>query len=322
MRAYLCVVYVSEGLRSAVISNLQHVAATSSPSCLFAHSFVDEAYNRTGVYLLSRSRQALISAALAVSRSAFASIDFGQHQGTHPALGSVDHVCFSQLGADGSGSPTASKLGRDFGRALNEQEGVDVYFYGGASPGADTGSPRSLRDIRSDLGYFSAEPHVGAERAHALRALVRLGAQSGTGGPALCAPESGGEAEATSRFASKGVTCVGVVPLVRNLNMRFARTDSKALVARVTAGVRVPGAVEALTLPWQDCFEVACNLRSSAPEHSPEAVLARALALAAPLGLTLETHYCTGPGEAELLQLLQDREDSGALPKTDDGDNE
>lgn len=316
MRAYLCVVYVSEGLRSSVISNLQHVAATSSPSCLCAHSFVDEAYNRTGLYLLSRSRRALISAALTVSRSAFGSIDFAEHQGTHPALGSVDHVCFSQLGADGS--PAATKLGRDFGRALHEQEGIDVYFYGAASPG---GPPRSLRDIRSDLGYFSAEPVASAERAHALRALVHAAAQSGAGGPDLHVQQSGAEGEGEAevgRFASKGLTCVGVVPLVRNLNLRFSAADSKALVARVTAGVRAAGAVEALTLPWRDCFEVACNLRSSAPEHSPEAVLARALALAAPLGLTLETHYCTGPGEAELLQMLQEREDSGNMPRTDD----
>lgn len=313
---YLCIVYVSEGVRSAVISRLQHIAATSSPLTLCAHSFVDEPYNRTSFYLLSRSRRALISAALAVSRSAFEAVDFRLHRGTHPTLGAVDHVCFSPLGSgsvgDSSGpidQAAAAALGRDFGRALHEQEAVSVYFYGAASAGAEQGAPRALKDVRRELGYFEQGGIAGAERADALWALM-----------ANAAPDlgGGGAGEDASGFVRRGLTCVGVVPLVRNFNVRFGPGAAKPLVAQVTRHLREPGCVEALTLPWRDRFEVACNLRSHAPEHSPEALLHRAVELSAPLGLSIEEHYCTGPGVADLLQLLQDREDSGALPVADD----
>ena len=70
--------------------------------------------------------------------------------------------------------------------------------------------------------------------------------------------------------------------------------------------LRVPNAIEALTLAWENRLEIACNLRSPLPEHCTRAVLERAQALATALGLTIETSYTTGPpgGEAELLGKL------------------
>lgn len=253
-RGYLMVVYASTS-SSSIVSRLLSTAATSgAPTTVCAHSFIDVPYERTSFYLISRNKSSLVSTALKLCTEAHELIDFSKFKGTHPTLGTVDHVCVSPLGGS---SEDAAALGPELGSSLaSAVPGVQVFYYGAACP-----QQTSLRQIRKDLGYFTSTPSVG-------------------------------------------VCCVGVVPMVVNFNIRFARgTQDKKLVSRITSALRVPDAVEALTLPWEDQLEIACNLRKAA-EYTPQQVLESASRMALELGLEIETSYTTGPGEAELLELL------------------
>ena len=252
-RGYLMVVYASTS-SSSIVSRLLSTSACGTPLTVCAHSFVDVPYERTSFYLISRDKSSLVSTALKLCTEAHGLIDFSKFKGTHPTLGTVDHVCISPLGGS---SDDAAALGPELGSSLaSATPCVQVYYYGSACP-----NQTSLRQIRKDLGYFTSTPSVD-------------------------------------------VCCVGVVPMVVNFNIRFARgTQDKKLVSRITSALRVPDAVEALTLSWEDQLEIACNLRKAA-EYTSQQVLASASRLALDLGLEIETSYTTGPGEAELIELL------------------
>ena len=76
------------------------------------------------------------------------------------------------------------------------------------------------------------------------------GGRSGRGDDSIYVPAFG--SVLTDLNASKGVTMVGAVPYIQNFNMRFRPIDERSLVVKVTAVVREPGVVEALTLPHND----------------------------------------------------------------------
>ena len=275
-RSFVCIVYTSTA-KAEVISQLLRVARATRGVCN-AHHFVDSAYNRTSVYLVSRHPSLLCSTALQVCREAFQLIDYSKHTGTHPALGAVDHICFSPLEPDAS-ADEQREIGLEFGSLLNKQEQVDVHLYGNAAA-----TTTNLKSIRRSLGYFGAGGSDGAVEE----------------------PKPPDFAGSPEMFSSKGVSCVGVVPLVINFNIRLTEASSgdKKLASQVTALLRVDGAVEGLTLKWANQLEIACNLRSSLPEHSCDAVLTKAKALAAERGLEIESSYTTGPTARELLETL------------------
>ena len=103
---------------------------------------------------------------------------------------------------------------------------------------------------------------------------------------------------------SRGIACIGVVPLVVNFNMRFRPQDPKEKVALITQAVRERNLVQALTLEHEDgCREVACNLLNVA-ERSPEQVLEIALRKCRELDVEVVTSYTTGPTEKELLARI------------------
>ena len=280
---FLCIIYASES-RTELVSQLLTVARSVS-GVRQAHHFVDVPYNRTSFYLVSRNASLLCSTALSVCQEAFKFIDYSAHVGTHPTLGSVDHVCFSPLGAGSSVQDEARMLGREFGAALNQQEQVDVYLYGAASP-----SGARLQNIRRALDYFS--PRDRDSRSEHVVSDVLLPSHKGD----------------DSLGQQKGVSCVGVVPLVVNYNIRLTTetSSSKAVASRMTAQLRVEDAVEALTLRWGNQLEIACNLRSSLPEHGPQALFAKASTIAEELGLEIEHAYTTGPSEKDLLDMLDE----------------
>jgi glutamate formiminotransferase len=82
----LCIVYVSEASRQAVIAELRQAATNGG---ILAHSFTDSVYGRTSFFLLGDN---IIDRSLALCRNAFENIDYRFANGTHPALGVVDHV--------------------------------------------------------------------------------------------------------------------------------------------------------------------------------------------------------------------------------------
>lgn len=82
----LCIVYVSEAARHSVIAELRRAAASGG---VLAHSFTDSIYGRTSFFLVGDN---IVDRSLNICKKAFDKIDYRFAQGTHPALGVVDHV--------------------------------------------------------------------------------------------------------------------------------------------------------------------------------------------------------------------------------------
>jgi hypothetical protein len=300
----LCIVYVSEGARTEVISHLRATAVANGGK--LAHSFADPVYGRTSYFLTGGD---LAGRALALCNEAFKLIDYRRTQGTHPALGAVDHVCFQPLGSQTTLADTA-KVALDFSARLYDAHRVPVFNYGESSP-----EKSLLKDIRKQLGYFEKSSISAGlsseERVACFVDRIREGCQEVQDGRADGSEEGIKGAVSTLRpsfgtihdlDSAKGVTLVGAVPFVQNLNMRFRPQDPRPSVIKVTAAVR-ERYVEALTLTHTGgALEVACNLKLPA-EVTPQMVLDRARRCIEEEGLDVEIEesYTTGPTEAELL---------------------
>jgi glutamate formiminotransferase len=229
MSRVLCIVYVSEGLRKSVINQLRSTASTEG---ILAHSFVDATYGRTSFYLIEGN---LVKRLLGLSREAFAAVDFSKHQGSHPALGTVDHVCFSPIGPETSMND-AKDVAIRFAEQISVEEQVPVYLYGELSA-----EKARLKEVRRQLGYFSfpsqSIPSSGAaatldEAKASFMERLQKHVQESEISPSFGSRES--------FSASKGVMCVGVVPYVQNFNMKFRIADPKKAVMQVTKAVRGP----------------------------------------------------------------------------------
>jgi glutamate formiminotransferase len=150
-------------MRSSVVSQLRHVAAAQKVR--FAHSFQDTVYNRTSFYFVGEDVK---SSVLSFCTEAFRAVDYSQHHGTHPALGSIDHICFSPL----AGKPLeeTKELAEDFGKTFAEYFDTPVFAYGAASS-----TQKRLRDIRKSLGYFDIVPesNQGTQIIEKLNSLVK-----------------------------------------------------------------------------------------------------------------------------------------------------
>lgn len=176
-----------------------------------------------------------------------------------------------------------------FSEQFYEDFHVPVFTYGELSP-----NKRRLKDIREKLGYFETVSSF-ADASKKIKQSLEDG---------IIVPDYGSCADYSD---IRGVTCVGVVPLIVNFNMRFRTIDPREQVLKVTKAVR-NSEVEALTLPYQDetgslCYEVACNLR--APKTiTKEIILAKAEEISKNLQLEITHSYTTGPTEDELLNLL------------------
>lgn len=202
----LCTVYVSDASRGAFISSLKALVGRS-----LVHSFPDLEYNRTSFYLMDSSGSRLQDSALRICEAAISDIDFSAHTGKHPTLGTVDNIVFSPLGEESILS--AKDIACSFASRLNTlPNGPPVYFYGAASP-----LSAALKDIRRKLGYFTTEPSSSADYTLA----ADLPAASSTD------------------IMRVGVSCVGAVPLILNLNFRCRPEDKRSSVVELTKRVRV-----------------------------------------------------------------------------------
>ncbi|KAG9405675.1 hypothetical protein AC1031_003583 [Aphanomyces cochlioides] len=268
---HLAIVYVSAGLHRATVEPLNAIALKQE--AVLAHSFVDPIYNRTSFFFVGPN---VAPSAAALASAALEQLDFSQHSGQHPALGAVDHVCFSPLGTT-TLDETAAQASRFLQTMTGSQPHLPIYGYGHL-----TG--HRLRDIRRRLGYFDMTA------SNALETLAQT------------LPVTPSTFNSSSTWSPKhGVMCVGVVPFVLNFNMRCRSSGSKATVAKITASIRSKE-VEALTLQHKEgAFEVACNLLQSSIV-SPSVVLARARARAAQVGAEIVDSYTTGPTEEALLE--------------------
>eukprot|EP00897_Mesotaenium_endlicherianum_P004674 jgi/Mesen1/4234/ME000022S03522 len=240
-----CSIYVSEGRDAATLDELERVAHASS-SARLVNVFRDEPYNRTG-YTLAGSSGPLQSAVVAMSLKAIAAIDMSKQEGSHPRLGSVDHICFFPLrGADLAGAGEAARRAAE---SIGSSGRVPVFVYGHASP-----ARASLADIRRRLGYFHT-PKGGIWQGSPALPLAMLAADA-------AAPDFGpGQADTRS-----GCAAVGATPWVLNYNVPLVTADAR-LARRIARQVSERGGglegVQAMALAHGGTgggFEIACNI--------------------------------------------------------------
>ena len=143
----LAIVYVSEAVRKSVALAVLDLAS-NLPSRLL-HTFEDIQYNRTSFFFASNSAIDLTNSILKFSHFAFKEINFNEHIGCHPTLGSLDHICISPLG-DNSSIEEVARFSQQFAIEYSNYHKIPVFCYGKASY---TG--RKLKDIRKSLGYFT-----------------------------------------------------------------------------------------------------------------------------------------------------------------------
>jgi glutamate formiminotransferase len=100
-----CKLYISES-RNAHALHLIESSLQKHPKTQIVNRFTDEVYNRVGYTLVSTVIPSksdtgvsfpLVEAAFDMLKTAYEFIDLGNHCGTHPRLGVVDHVCFHPL---------------------------------------------------------------------------------------------------------------------------------------------------------------------------------------------------------------------------------
>jgi hypothetical protein len=160
---------------------------------------------------MDSSGSRLQDSALRICEAAIADIDFSSHTGKHPTLGTVDNIVFSPLGEESI--LTAKDLACSFASRLNAlPNGPPVFFYGAASP-----SSAVLKDIRRKLGYFTSDP-------------------ASSGDPTFAADIP---AASSTDIKRVGISCVGAVPLILNLNFRCRPEDKRSSVVELTKRVRV-----------------------------------------------------------------------------------
>ena len=139
MSGVLCIVYVSSA-KTSILHRLGEVAGHR-----LVHSFKDAVYNRTSFYLLqpfpAAVEDSIAEDAWRLCNEAITQIDFSVHSGSHPTLGTVDHICFSPLGT--TTLQEACVFADKFAIRLNQVNKIPIYLYGGLSA-----TQRKLAELR------------------------------------------------------------------------------------------------------------------------------------------------------------------------------
>ncbi len=137
-----CVPNFSEGRDRQIIDAIAAaISGTEGVSLLDVDPGADT--NRT-VYTFVGNPDAVLAAAVAAARKAFALIDMSRHSGEHPRMGALDVCPFVPV--SGATMDDCAEVSRRFGAMLASELGVPVYLYEYA---ASRPGRRSLADIRS-----------------------------------------------------------------------------------------------------------------------------------------------------------------------------
>ncbi|XAR68039.1 5-formyltetrahydrofolate cyclo-ligase [Bertholletia excelsa] len=240
-----CKVYISESRNRAALDSIEQ-AGRLFPQAAIINKFEDETYNRVGYTVVSKlatrpSSCPLKNTVFAMVAAAFENIDLDLHQGSHPRLGVVDHICFHPLGSTSLDQTAgiAKSLAADIGSTLR----VPTFLYGAAHE-----EGRKLDAIRRELGYFKPNftnnQWAGGPKSESLPLMP-------DGGP-------------SHAIKSRGVVVIGATPWVDNYNVPIYSTDI-AMVRRIAKRVSERGqglpSVQAMALAHgEDVIEVACNL--------------------------------------------------------------
>lgn len=162
--AVLSVVYVSEGVNTALLDTLADAASTTTKGAGLLRQFRDTTYHRTGYTIGGSCPSSVADASIEVSRRALRAIDLRMHEASHPRIGVVDHVSVHPLGQ--GAQEAAREAGMAIARALGA-EGLPVLLYGDLKKG------RGLAEVRPATNNLNRRV-----RKHGV-----LGAHGGAGQP-------------------------------------------------------------------------------------------------------------------------------------------
>lgn len=173
-----CVMNVSEGRDETCLQTLAQTVV-STPGAFLLDLAADIDHHRC-VYTFVGSPEALVQAALALSRKAIELLNLNNHQGVHPRVGVVDVIPFIPL--SGVSMSLCIETAQKLGAILGEQLQLPVFLYDQAArpPG------RSLAELRQGgLEALHArmknnhvwKPDFGPTTPHPTAGVVCIGAR-------------------------------------------------------------------------------------------------------------------------------------------------
>lgn len=177
-----CVPNISEGKDPSILESVAaSVRAVQGVKLLGFEP--DKDYNRSVVTFVG-SPEAVLQAALQLTRTASALIDMRSHKGEHPRLGAVDVVPFIPIA--GVTMEDCIELSRRYARNVSAELGIPVYLYEAAAQtperrnladirkGEYEGLPKKLHDVRwkPDFGEATFNERSGATVAGARKFLI------------------------------------------------------------------------------------------------------------------------------------------------------
>lgn len=280
-------VYISESRNKAALASIER-AVEKFPEAIIVNKFEDDTYNRVGYTLVSKLGPVplldscpLKNAVFAMVKAAFDAIDLGLHEGSHPRLGVVDHICFHPLASTTLDqiAGTAKSVAAEVGSSLQ----VPTFLYGAAHGGG-----KSLDSIRRDLGYFKPN----------LRGNLWAGALQSEVLPLV--PDEG----PTQAVEAKGVVVIGATRWVDNYNIPVHSSDI-ATVRRIAKRVSGRGgglpSVQSMALVHDHVIEVACNLLEPTKVDGNQ-VQHEVEALAREEGVTVGKGYFTDFSQEQIIE--------------------
>lgn len=190
MKIVECVPNFSEGRRGDVIEKIL-APFKDRKDCYLFDARADEDHNRL-VVSLAGEPEAIQDALIQAAKSAFSLIDMNKHTGAHPRIGALDVVPFTPL--KNISMEECVGIAHSFGKRLNSETGVPVFFYEDA---ALVPERKNLEDIRRgqyeglkasvseperhpDIGGIELHPTAGATVIGARKFLVAFNVNLGT----------------------------------------------------------------------------------------------------------------------------------------------
>lgn len=238
------------------MQQLQHNDQNNKESnAAIVHAYADIPYDRSSFHLAGQS-DCVAEVAIRLIKNALNEIELDSNnndpsnklEARHPFVGLVDHVAVmpitcQELGASASSTTAAAATAaREIGSQIDQSDSIKIHYYGLACP-----NNTPLATVRRKTSFFNSG---GAQQNNS---------SSGNN------PK-----EHTAQTYEKGECTIGApqtfvenynIRLTPNVDFSTAKSLTQALRGRniATQGMGVPG-VEALTLPYNNVYEVACNL--------------------------------------------------------------
>jgi glutamate formiminotransferase len=173
-----CIVNVSEGRSRATLDALAG-AVQSAPGVALLDWSADWAHHRS-VFTMAGTAPGLVSAVLALTHTALATIDLRRHRGEHPRIGAVDVVPFVPLGD----TPMAAciALAERVAAEVSARFSIPTYLYADAAKRSER---RPLEEVRrgqfeglaARLSAPGGAPDFGERRPHPTAGATAVGAR-------------------------------------------------------------------------------------------------------------------------------------------------